>query len=152
MMQAALGRWQVAGTHAHQVMVRWWLNRRLDLITWRRRLNALWWVCWQRQVQSQEEVRMTCHRCRGLLVKDQSVVESLHGLSEVPGCRGPTMRCINCGYLEDPVVRANRLRPLVARQPAPALLDARESSRRKSLMFGVRVSQPIQTIQRRCSP
>jgi hypothetical protein len=50
---------------------------------------------------------MRCHRCRGLLVKDQSVVESLSDLSEVTGCMGLTMRCINCGYLEDPVVRVN---------------------------------------------
>ena len=149
MMQAALGRCQVAGTQVHLVMVRWWLNRQLDLIKWRLRLNALWWVCRQRQVQSREEVRMTCHRCGGLLVKDQSVVEILHDLSEVTGCMGPTMRCINCGYLEDPVVRANRFRPRMAKQPAPALLSAREPSRGKSLMFGARISQPIQG---RCSP
>ena len=92
---------------------------------------------------------MTCHRCRGLLVKDQSLVESLSDLSDVTGCMGPAMRCINCGNLEDPVVRANRLRPSAAKYPAPAPLGARESSLRKSLMLCVRVSQPI---QKRCSP
>jgi len=51
---------------------------------------------------------MTCHRCHGLLEKDQSVVERLSDLSEVTGRMGPTMRCINCGYLEDPVVSVNR--------------------------------------------
>ena len=49
MMQVALERWQVVGTQVHLVMVLWWLNRRLDLITWRLRLNALWWDGWQRQ-------------------------------------------------------------------------------------------------------
>lgn len=55
---------------------------------------------------------MTCHRCRGLLVKDQAVAESLSDLSEKTGRMGPSLRCINCGYLEDPVVLANRLRCL----------------------------------------
>ena len=49
MMQPVLGRWQVAGTQVHPVMVRWWLNRHLDLITRRLRLNDLWCACWQRQ-------------------------------------------------------------------------------------------------------
>ena len=43
MMQAALVRWQNAGTQVHLVMALWWFNRQLDLITWRLRLNALWW-------------------------------------------------------------------------------------------------------------
>lgn len=51
---------------------------------------------------------MTCRRCHGLLVTEQSVVESLSALSEVTGRMGPAMRCLNCGYLEDPVVRVNR--------------------------------------------
>lgn len=51
---------------------------------------------------------MTCHRCLGLLIEDQSVAESLSGLNKVAGRMGPTMKCINCGYLEDPVVRVNR--------------------------------------------
>lgn len=100
-------------------------------------------------VESKEEVRMTCPRCRGLLVKDYSVVESLGDLSEVPGCSGPTMRCINCGYLETPVVRANRLHPPVAKQSVPARLGGRESSRRRFSMLRIRMSQPI---QRRNSP
>lgn len=92
---------------------------------------------------------MTCHRCRGLLVREYSVFESLYDLSEVTGCVGLTMRCINCGYLEDPVVRANRLRQPVTAPQAPVPLGARESLLRKSLMLCVRVSQPI---QRRYSP
>ena len=49
MIQAARGRWQEAETQIHLVLVLWWLNRRLDLITWRLRLNALWGTSWQRQ-------------------------------------------------------------------------------------------------------
>lgn len=54
---------------------------------------------------------MTCRRCRGLLVKDQSDLITRYDLSEASGYVGPILRCINCGYIEDPVVRANRLRP-----------------------------------------
>ncbi len=61
---------------------------------------------------------MTCHRCGGLLVNDQSVVESISDLNDRTGRMGPSIRCINCGYIEDPVVRANRLRPPVANLPA----------------------------------
>lgn len=49
MMQVALERWQVVGAQVHLMMVLWWLNRRLDLITWRLRLNAMQWDGWQRQ-------------------------------------------------------------------------------------------------------
>jgi hypothetical protein len=62
---------------------------------------------------------MTCHRCRGLLVNDQSTLITHYDLSEVTGYMGTIMiRCINCGYVEDPVVRANRLRVPEADQPA----------------------------------
>ena len=61
---------------------------------------------------------MTCHRCRGLLVNDQSVSSGRYDPNEITRYMGPTIRCINCGYLEDPVARANRLRPPVANGPA----------------------------------
>ena len=70
-----------------------------------------------RPSQRQEEVRMTCHRCHGFLINDQSALLNRYDLSEVTGYRGTMIRCINCGYVEDPVVRANRLRPLVADKP-----------------------------------
>jgi uncharacterized Zn finger protein len=57
---------------------------------------------------------MTCHRCRGLLVNDQSELITHYDLGEVTGYMGTVIRCINCGYVEDPVVRANRLHPPVA--------------------------------------
>jgi len=56
---------------------------------------------------------MFCHRCRGLLVQ-----ESLGDLREEAGCMSPATRCINCGYIEDSVVRANRLRPPAAKRVA----------------------------------
>ena len=61
---------------------------------------------------------MTCHRCSGLLVSDQSVSSGRYDPSEIIGYMGPTIRCINCGYLEDPVVRANRLHLPVTNGPA----------------------------------
>jgi hypothetical protein len=54
---------------------------------------------------------MQCYRCRGLLVNDQSGLINSYDLSEALGYSGPMIRCINCGYVEDSVVRANRLRP-----------------------------------------
>jgi RNase P subunit RPR2 len=55
---------------------------------------------------------MICHRCRGFLVCEtfdelRRDMDSLY------------TRCINCGYVEDAVVRANRVRPLVGTQATP---------------------------------
>jgi uncharacterized Zn finger protein len=61
---------------------------------------------------------MTCHRCGGLLVNDQSELITHYDLGKVTGYMGRVIRCINCGYVEDPVVRANRLRVSEADQPA----------------------------------
>lgn len=52
---------------------------------------------------------MVCHRCHGLLVNDQSALMTHYDLRAETGFTGSTIRCINCGYVEDPVVRANRL-------------------------------------------
>jgi RNase P subunit RPR2 len=57
---------------------------------------------------------MICQRCRGLLVR-----EALSDLREEPGCMCPAMRCINCGFIEDSVVRANRLHPPAAKRTVP---------------------------------
>ena len=59
---------------------------------------------------------MICHRCRGLLINDQSDLITRYDLSEASGYVGSTLRCINCGYVEDPVVRANRIHPSLAGQ------------------------------------
>jgi hypothetical protein len=57
---------------------------------------------------------MLCQRCRGLLVR-----ETFDDLREETARMCLATRCINCGYIEDPVVRANRLRSHVARRSAP---------------------------------
>lgn len=48
---------------------------------------------------------MICQRCRGLLVH-----EILDELSFKTGRLSTVTRCINCGCIEDAVVRANRVR------------------------------------------
>jgi len=57
---------------------------------------------------------MVCQRCRGLLVR-----ETFEDLSPEAGTMGPATRCINCGYIEDSVVRANRLHPPAAKRAVP---------------------------------
>jgi len=57
---------------------------------------------------------MLCQRCRGLLVR-----ETFDGLSPEAGNLCMAIRCINCGYIEDSVVRANRLRPPAAKRAVP---------------------------------
>lgn len=57
---------------------------------------------------------MACQRCRGLLVR-----EIFGDLREETGRISPATRCINCGYVEDSVVRANRLRPPAAKRSVP---------------------------------
>ena len=57
---------------------------------------------------------MVCQRCRGLLVR-----ETFGDLREEVGCKCPATRCINCGYIEDSVVRANRLHPPAAKRSMP---------------------------------
>lgn len=47
---------------------------------------------------------MVCQRCKGLLVR-----ETFDDLRWEMARDCPAIRCINCGFLEDPVVRANRL-------------------------------------------
>ena len=47
---------------------------------------------------------MRCHHCRGLLV-----CETFDDLNIVTDSLYTATRCINCGCIEDAVVRANRL-------------------------------------------
>jgi hypothetical protein len=68
---------------------------------------------------------MICQRCRGLLVR-----ETFGDLREEAGCMSPATRCINCGYIEDSVVRANRLHP-----PAAKRSVARGIVRRGGVVF-----------------
>ena len=52
---------------------------------------------------------MLCLRCGGLLL--QNWWDSMEGGPE----RTPSTRCVNCGGIEDPVIRANRRRPAYLR-------------------------------------
>jgi len=68
---------------------------------------------------------MICQRCRGLLVR-----ETFGDLREEAGCMFPATRCINCGYIEDSVVRTNRLHP-----PARKRSELRGMVRRGGVLF-----------------
>ena len=57
---------------------------------------------------------MACQRCRGLLV-----CAIFYDLSIKTNTRYNAMRCINCGYIEDSVVRANRIRMSASTQGTP---------------------------------
>jgi RNase P subunit RPR2 len=57
---------------------------------------------------------MVCQRCKGLLVR-----EIFAELSVESSITFLAARCINCGYIEDSVVRANRLHPPRVKQPTP---------------------------------
>ncbi len=54
---------------------------------------------------------MLCQRCRGLLVR-----EFCCDLRAEIARACPATRCINCGHIEDSVVRSNRLHPLAVRR------------------------------------
>ena len=57
---------------------------------------------------------MVCQRCSGLLVR-----EIFDDLSAEAGITFLATRCINCGYIEDSVFRANRLHRLAVKRSAP---------------------------------
>jgi RNase P subunit RPR2 len=57
---------------------------------------------------------MRCQRCRGLLVP-----ESFGDLNIETHSLCMAIRCINCGCVEDAVMRANRFRSLVKTQMVP---------------------------------
>jgi hypothetical protein len=63
---------------------------------------------------------MVCQRCRGLLVH-----ETFGEQREEAGCMCQATRCINCGYIEDSVMRANRLRPPAAKRAVPRMRAGR---------------------------
>ena len=59
---------------------------------------------------------MFCQRCRGLLVR-----ETFGDLREGKGRTGLAIRCINCGYLEDSVMRSNRLCTPATKRSVPRM-------------------------------
>ena len=60
---------------------------------------------------------MVCQRCRGLLV-----CETFDNLSIDTDSRYTGTRCINCGCIEDAVVRTNRVRPSVKTRGRPRVM------------------------------
>ena len=60
---------------------------------------------------------MFCQRCKGLLVR-----ETFGDLREGTGCMSLAIRCINCGYHEDSVMRVNRLCPPAAKRAVPRMI------------------------------
>jgi RNase P subunit RPR2 len=60
---------------------------------------------------------MVCKRCRGLLVRE-TVGEQNMKTSRI----STATRCINCGCIEDAVVRANRFHPSVKTRENPRRL------------------------------
>ena len=61
---------------------------------------------------------MRCHRCQGLLVG-----HTFYDLRIKADARYTTTRCINCGHMEDAIVRANRVRASVSTQAPPGGYD-----------------------------
>lgn len=57
---------------------------------------------------------MLCERCRGLLV-----CEIFTELNDEISTMCPATRCLNCGDVEDAVIRANHRRPPMAQQSVP---------------------------------
>ncbi|WHZ15240.1 MAG: hypothetical protein OJF52_002081 [Nitrospira sp.] len=53
---------------------------------------------------------MSCVRCRGFLVMETSCRLDIKG-NETP----PTVRCVNCGYIDNSLFRVNRLNFHMAR-------------------------------------
>lgn len=57
---------------------------------------------------------MTCHRCRGLMVKDHFCdLEESYGRPWIAG-----WRCVTCGNILDPLIQRRRLAQGLDREPA----------------------------------
>lgn len=74
---------------------------------------------------------MLCQRCAGLLVR-----ETFGDMRADTDCLYVATRCVNCGSVEDAVIRANRLYPSVARRLVP-----RGSVRKGSAVFRPRYAE-----------
>jgi len=80
---------------------------------------------------------MVCRRCRGLLVRETF---SDLNVETNPGCT--VTRCINCGCIEDAVVRANRSRRPERRRATP-----RGMVEKRHVLFGQIDSQEHASIR-----
>ena len=70
---------------------------------------------------------MLCQRCQGLVVQ-----ETFDDLNIKTDSLYSATRCINCGYIEDAVVRANRICPSERTQAIPR---RRRMARRGDVVF-----------------
>lgn len=55
---------------------------------------------------------MACPRCGGLLVSNSEVGTGIYEEKTWVALQG--CRCINCGFIDDPVIRANRMSCIIA--------------------------------------
>lgn len=55
---------------------------------------------------------MACPRCGGLLVPNSEVGTGIYEEKTWVALQG--YRCINCGFIDDPVIRANRMSCIIA--------------------------------------
>jgi hypothetical protein len=83
---------------------------------------------------------MVCQRCRGLLVYETFDDWGIE--SESPYT---ATRCINCGYIEDAVVRANRFRRSERTRVIP---HRRRMVRKREVVFSMSDSQEYASIRR----
>lgn len=71
---------------------------------------------------------MFCQRCRGLLVQ-----ETFDDLNLKADSLYTATRCINCGHIEDAVVRANRFRPSERTRALPRRMVRTEDGMREQI-------------------
>jgi RNase P subunit RPR2 len=71
---------------------------------------------------------MFCQRCRGLLVQ-----ETCDDLNLKTDSLYTATRCINCGHIEDAVVRANRFRPSERMRPLTRRVVRAEDGMREQI-------------------
>ena len=57
---------------------------------------------------------MPCARCGGLVIENRADFVDDVGQMTLQGTR-----CVNCGAIDDPVIRANRVRPCHVRNDRP---------------------------------
>lgn len=59
-----------------------------------------------------KEISMACPRCGGLLVPNNEMVTGIYEEKTWLSFQG--FRCVNCGFVDDPVIRTNRMSYILA--------------------------------------
>lgn len=67
---------------------------------------------------------MSCLRCHGFLIRETGI-----DLSGMPSERTAALRCVNCGYIDDPLFRTNRLNACMHDPPRNAPEDLKTRCR-----------------------